>query len=201
MGSETHPIGPQERTDKRNAACGFSLLELVLVLVIIGIIASVTVPRVAKALAVQRLEAAANRIAADIALTQRQARITSVAKKIGFEVDSNRYGLSGVRHLDRASAIYTVNLADEPYGTELISADFDGDAELIFDGYGVPDSGGVLLISCGVESIQITVAAETGAVTTTRVWFEEPDPDPPPGDGQDPIPDPPEEGGGGQEVD
>lgn len=151
-----------------------------MVVVIIGIIASVTVPRMAKALAVQRVQAAAKRIAADLALAQRQARITSTTRQIGFAVGSNTYALSNVRHLDRAAGAYYVDLADEPYGVTLVSASFGVDSCLSFDGYGVPDSGGSVVISCGAVSFRVMVAADTGAVTVARIVEAEPETDPEP---------------------
>ena len=177
---KTDPADPRKRNCARAAALGFSLLEVVLVLLIIGIMASITVPRVAKVLAVQRVEAAAHRIAADLALAQRQARIASTAKKIGFDVAGDSYALSGVRHLSRAGATYTVKLTDEPYGVKLVSANFDGDTELTFDGYGVPDSGGSAVVACSAESYRITVAAQTGAVTVARIVAAEPEAEPEP---------------------
>jgi len=45
------------------------------------------------------------------------------------------------------------------------SADFDGDAEIIFDAYGNPDSGGTLVIGAGERQITLSVDAETGRVS------------------------------------
>jgi len=51
-----------------------------------------------------------------------------------------------VANLDDSSITYVTKLTDEPYRAELISANLGGDAQVTFDGYGVPDSGGTIVV-------------------------------------------------------
>ncbi len=137
------------------------MLELVIVLVIMGIISAIAVPRYAKALARHRVDAAARRIVSDLSLAQRQAKTSGTTQTVIFDAGANTYRLVGVQHLDHAGREYEVLLAQEPYRTRLVSADFGGDAEILFDGYGVPDSGGTVVLQAG--NYQQTVAVEAGS--------------------------------------
>jgi len=149
---------------KPAARTAFSLLELVVVVVIIGIVSAIAVPRYANALAHHRVDAAARRIVVDLSLAQRQARISSTSQAVEFEVGvgESAYRLSGMPHLDRSGEEYAVLLYQEPYHATIVSADFGGNKEIVFDGFGVPDSGGVVIVQVGNYQKTITVDAETG---------------------------------------
>ena len=149
----------------RRAILAFTLVELVIVIAITGMLAAVAVPRMASAIANHHLNNAAQRIITDIAYAQRRAKIGSMEQEIVFDSDRNAYSLPGVTHLDRSTGTYTVDLADEPYGAEIVEADFDGDETLTFDGYGVPDSGGWVTIRVGPQQMTVNVDAVSGKAT------------------------------------
>jgi type II secretion system protein H len=146
---------------KPAARTAFTLLEVVIVLVIMGIISAIAVPRYANALARHRLDAAATRIVADLSLARQQAKTSGTTQTVRFNLVKNVYELDGVQHLDHAGRNYEVLLSQEPYRTEIVSADLGGDAEIIFDSYGVPDSGGTVVLQAG--KYQKTVAVEAGS--------------------------------------
>jgi prepilin-type N-terminal cleavage/methylation domain-containing protein len=130
-------------------AAGFSLVELVLVMAVLGVLAGIAVPRYSQFLARQRVDAAANRIVTDLSLAQRQARFLSKSLTVKFNLAGSRYTLVGVADPDRPANTYSVSLADEPYSATLQSADLGGDADVTFNGFGVPDTGGTLLVRVG----------------------------------------------------
>lgn len=150
---------------KPAARTAFSLIELVVVVVIIGIVSAIAMPRYANALAHHRVDAAVRRIVVDLSLAQRRAKISSTSQTVEFEVGANAYRLVGMPHLDRSSEEYAVLLSQEPYQATIVSADFGGDGQIIFDGYGVPDSGGLVIVQVGNYQKQIAVDAETGGAS------------------------------------
>lgn len=147
---------------RSRTGCGFTLVDVVMVLAIMAILTALAAPRFSNSIALQHVEAAARRIVVDLALAQRQATISNVDQTVRFDPAMQEYSLVGMPHPDHSAREYGVSLQEEPYSATLVSADFDGDEEIIFDIYGMPDSGGSVVIRVGTHVRTITVDAETG---------------------------------------
>jgi prepilin-type N-terminal cleavage/methylation domain-containing protein len=145
----------------------FTLLELSIVVVLVSILAVVALPRFINSTANHRLNMAAVRIVADLAMAQRQARITGTSQTLEFETDMHGYTLHGMTDIDHPGSLYHVHLYEEPYCVTRVLVDFGGDLDILFDGYGNPDSGGSVVIQIGDEQRTITVDAQTGRATVT----------------------------------
>ena len=143
----------------RNA---FTLVEAFFVMVILAILSAIAVPRYAGFVANQQLEGAARRLTADLSLAQRQARRSSASQTVVFDVPNSKYQLVGMKHPDHASQPFEVCLKDEPYRARIVSASFGGDATLVFNGFGVPDTAGTVVIAVGAYQKTINVDLETG---------------------------------------
>jgi len=143
----------------RNA---FTIVEVFFVMVIIGILSAIAVPRYAGFVANQQLEGAARRLTADLSLAQRQARRSSASQTVVFDVANSKYQLVGMKHPDHASQPFEVCLKDEPYRARIVSASFGGDATLVFNGFGAPDTAGTVVIAVGAYQKTINVVLETG---------------------------------------
>ena len=143
----------------------FSLLELVLILAIVATLAAIAVPRYGNALARYRADATARRIAADLELARATAMRESASVTVTFDVGNNEYELLGVEDLDDPASNAGLTLSDEPYQSELTTALFGLDSEIVYDGYGAPDSGGMVIISCGEATRIILVNPDTGAAS------------------------------------
>jgi type II secretory pathway pseudopilin PulG len=143
----------------------FSLIELTLCIIIMSTLSGIAIPRFANSISNQRANATANRIAADLARAQRYAKYSSTATTISFTASQNSYQIVGMKDIDRAGNTYTIKLSDRPYKATITSATFGTDANLIFNGFGVPDSAGSVAIQVGSFTKTISVAANTGQVT------------------------------------
>lgn len=142
----------------------FTMLEVITVVVILGVISAIAMPRYADFIAQQRLNAAARRVTTDLKLAQREARFTGTSRTITFNVAANRYTLVEIKDIDHPTEPYVVDLGREPYRVSMVSANFGGDAELVFSGHGVPDSGGSVVLRIGTRQSAVTVDVETGRV-------------------------------------
>lgn len=142
-------------------ARAFTLVELLAVMVIIGIMAGIAVPRLVTSISLQRLEGAARRITTDLAYAQRQARFTSSSKTVKFNTATESYTLAGIPDPDHPAVDYAVSLGEEPYGANIVSASFGALPTLTFDGFGRPDNGGTVVIAVGKMKKTLTLDAAT----------------------------------------
>ena len=146
----------------------FTMAEMVIVIMIMGIMAAAGAPAFLNSLIHHRVEAAAHRLKLDFELARHTARLTSATQSITFT--GSAYALSAATaDFDDPNARYSVDLAVEPYEIATLKADFSGDEAVSFDGYGTPSSGGSVIITCGGHSSTIALDAVTGEVTIQSI--------------------------------
>jgi len=145
---------PNNMHSKRKA---ISFIELVIVVIIIGILAGVSIPRYGSFLATQRVESAARKIKMDLQFAKNRARISSSIRTIEFDVINNSYRILGMNDLNHKANEYQVFLDKPPYRATLVSVDFNATDKVTFDGYGVPDNNGTIVVQVGnnIETIYI----------------------------------------------
>ena len=153
------------RTTRPKNRRGFTLAELMIVVLIMGILSAATVPKLLDSVAFYSVDAAAKRIKQDLELARRRARSKSVAQSVQFDSNTSTYVLPNVQHIDRSGATYSVNLTRAPYSSSLYSVNFNGSETVTFNGYGVPSSAGTIEVEAGTYAQTITVDATTGKVT------------------------------------
>lgn len=142
---------------------GFSFIELTIVILVIGILSAISIPRFADSLTQYRVSAAASRIVADVARAQGAAYGSSSSKTITFNVPANTYTVTGVKALDHPSGAYVVELARDPYQCRLVSVWGQTSTQtLTFNGYALPDKGGTIVVACGNAQKAIVVSTTTG---------------------------------------
>ena len=133
-----------------------------------AVVSAIAVPRYARSLERYRVDAAAARIIADLAYAQSRARTTSSTKRVSFDISKDSYTLEQIADIKHETVPYVVDLSSQPYGVSIDSVDFVdpisglGPENVDFDGYGVPDSGGEVVISAGAQSRTIELDDQTG---------------------------------------
>jgi prepilin-type N-terminal cleavage/methylation domain-containing protein len=143
---------------------GFTLLELAVALLIIGLLASLIAPRFAQTMTANRAEMAARRLTADLRRVQDTARITSGSLVVRFTVSptASLYEAPGLPDLDHRGGHYVVRLYDDPYRVQITAVSLGGDNELVFDGHGKPDTAGTITLRAGDHVRTITVDGPSG---------------------------------------
>jgi prepilin-type N-terminal cleavage/methylation domain-containing protein len=144
---------------------GFTLLELIMVIMVISLLASLALPRFASSQARHRAEAGARRVSTDLELAQRHARTTSTSVTVTFDTANEDYLLAGVPDPERPGQDYRVYLERDPYQIDIVAVDFDGGASVTFDGYGLPDNPGAVLLRAGEFDARVGVALDTARIT------------------------------------
>ena len=152
----------QSYSGKTTSRAGFTLLDLVITVMIMGVLASVAAPKFAAALHRSRVDAAAKRIKVDLRYARQRAISDSTSIAITFTPGTASYSIPNLADLDRPGQTYAVSLDAAPYQVTLVSADLGGDTSVQFDHFGKPDSGGTITVASGSYQQTVTLDPETG---------------------------------------
>ncbi len=150
----------------------FSLVEVVLVVVIVGILAAIAVPRFADSNALYRVETAAKRVEADIHLAQDLARSLSASHNVTFRAGSTAYIIeptsSGATPMGASqSGARITDLDVSPFKSRVMRASFGGSTTLAFDAYGAPVAPGFVVVYAANWGALVRVGAGLGVVDIT----------------------------------
>lgn len=140
----------------------FTIVELTVVMLIMGILAAVAAPRYGEALASYRVNAAANRVAADLRMVRQYARKSSVVQTLVFNATSDIYTAAAMPDLDRPGYAYAVNLGASEYLTDVTVATFGGGSTVQFDIFGRPNLTGSVSLQSGSRTRTVVVDAAGG---------------------------------------
>jgi len=138
------------RQGKTNA--GFTLLELVAVLVLLGVLIAVTIVRVGSA--TSPVPATAEVLAQNLAYARSRAMSTTNTWVLSYGA-----GVSLTRD-GAAVALPDPSSATVPAGVTLSG----GGGSVTFDEFGAPDSQKTIAVTDGSDTISVTVWAETGLI-------------------------------------
>ena len=147
---------------------GFSMMEIIVTMMIMGVMAGVAAPRIVSNLSDYRAESAANRIASDLRLAQKHARTTGTSETVTFDVVNDRYSFSTIPDPKLKTLIYSVNVADYPYSAEIPLVNMGGTESVTFNGLGFPGTSGTLTVTSGQSSWVVNLEAASGALTVAK---------------------------------
>jgi|GEM_PF-1100040 len=143
----------------------FSLLELLMVLAILVTLGALAAPRYGDTLARYRVQSAARRVARDLNEAASLARQSSAPCTVTFTAATDQYTIEFQSVSAGATQTRPIALNAEPYLASIDAAMFGADAIVIFDGFGVPDSGGTVVVSVGRLTRTITLDASKQEVS------------------------------------
>lgn len=146
---------PMSQRTRRVGMRGFTLVELTIVLVVIGVVFAIATPRFSDAASHRRADLALDRIERDIRLAEQDAWHTGTSRELVFDVANNRYEIVGMT--DAAGNPYIVDLSKAPYYLAVTSADFGGESKAVLDGRGENTAMGTIVLADGPVSVTATV--------------------------------------------
>lgn len=153
---------------------GFTIVELLIVVVILSIVALTAIPMMSSAASIQA-RSAANLIAADIEYARSMAISRGQNYSVVFNKDTESYKIvdqSGavIQHPVKKGFTYVVDFRTESRlsRVNIANAVFGTDQTVVFDCLGSPDSGGTVNLQAGGISTTITVEPVTGFVTISN---------------------------------
>jgi len=141
----------------KKSSNGFTLIELVSVITILGLLSIIVVPDFKKTFGKYKLEVAAQELAQNIRLTQQKSITEGVSYKIVFDLNrkDNYQMLSGRQG----------KLIKLPSGVYFDWTTYsEVDKTLVFYPTGAPNRGGTIAITNGKETLYVIVSIATGRV-------------------------------------
>ena len=151
---------------------GFSIIELVLVMAILGILSAITVPKIGGIIDDVNEKAVSERIIEDLSYLRNLAVSSHDTTWMVVDQAQNQYGLyvgpdAGSRVLladPQSGETLILDLDTEYDNIAISSVDFGGGSEISFNWWGTPSAGGTIVLN---SSRTITVVSETGMVHET----------------------------------
>jgi prepilin-type N-terminal cleavage/methylation domain-containing protein len=150
---------------------GFTIVELLIVVVILSIIALTAIPMMSSAASIQ-IRSAANMIAADIEYARSMAISRGQNYSVVFDKNTDSYKIvdlnnNVIQHPVKKGFTYEVDFRNERRlsQVDITNANFNGMQTVTFDCLGSPVNGGTVNLQAGGISATISVEPVTGFVS------------------------------------
>lgn len=157
---------------------GYTLIEVLVVVTIVGIVGAIVVPQMVRPGALQ-IQAAARALISDLLVAQNEAIAQQSPRRVVVDVEQNLYrvadsGNTTIAASWQSGSQYLVDFGNDQrfQGVRLDAADIDGESFVEFDELGAPRNGGTIDLVAGSLRYRITIAPFTGRVTVAPVTVE-----------------------------
>jgi len=155
----------------RDKSSGFTVVELLIVVVIIAIAALLTVPMITSAAGIQ-VRSAANMVAADLEYAKSMAISRGQNFSAVFDKVSESYRIENqngdvIPHPVKKGFDYVISFQNDSRldKVDIADVDFDSTSRVMFDCLGSPDSGGTITLQAGGTIMRISVEPVTGFIS------------------------------------
>ncbi|MFQ6035192.1 MAG: GspH/FimT family protein [Sedimentisphaerales bacterium] len=149
---------------------GFTVIEILIVVVIIAIAALIAVPMMSSAASIQ-IRAAANMIAADLEYAKSMAISRGQNFSVVFDKSTESYSIKNqdgniIPHPVKKGFDYVINFQNDSRlnRVDIVDADFDATSEIKFDYLGSPYSGDGTPLNNGIITLQAAEITKTVTV-------------------------------------
>ena len=148
---------------------GFSLIEMTLVIVIMGVIVAIAAPRFADASTGRRLSGAQRVIEKDVEMVQLRARATGIPHVIAFYPDSELIVAFEGLDINRDAIVFSRDLSNEGLAVDLSRTNIGGDENIVVSQLGYLEKDFTVgILHGGIEkSIAFTGVGFTRPTVTT----------------------------------
>lgn len=141
---------------------GFTLIELITVMLVISVIASIAIPKFASSQDRFDVEATARRIASSLAYARRHAQSSGTDHQVFFDSAAGTIAMPTVPNIHNGGTLL-IDLAAIGHKSSF-STDFPGN-QLSFSMHGTASADGLITVSNGMYTTSITVFADSGHVS------------------------------------
>lgn len=130
---------------------GLTLVEMTLVIMIMGILAAISMPRISDCVLAARVRAAVSTVQSHVAYARSVAINQGRTVTLLFDNSLARYQSDDVEMPDQPGAPLAIDLRELFDPSIGLVADFDGAGSLSFDAEGLPRVAGAILVQGSVE--------------------------------------------------
>jgi type II secretion system protein H len=153
----------------------FTLVEIIIVVLLMGILATVSMPAIGAAAADMKLRAAARKLTADL----NYIRNLAVTEGAEYGIVCSDTGYKAIKPVDGGMDDPSLEAIIHPLTRKAwvvdlavdqitLAADFSDESKVTFDSTGAPSSAGTVVITLGKTAVTLEVEASTGRVSASQ---------------------------------